>query len=91
MGCFGIRTRDRRKEAQTIELFFKQESFIGLPNNFPIQQKDRLFLTQTFNIFFIKQPRLLLKGEFFWQASNSSILTKELPICLNYFNQLMSD
>ena len=48
-----------------------------LPNNFPIQQKDRLFCKAIFSFLLRKQPSLLLNGEVIWQASDFS-LTKEL-------------
>ena len=41
----------------------------GLPDNFPIQQKDRLFCYVIFLILFKKQPSLLLDGEVIGQAS----------------------
>ena len=48
-----------------------------MPDNFPIQQKDRLFYKATVLILFEKQPSLLLNGEVIWQARDS-FLTKEL-------------
>ena len=48
-----------------------------LPDNFPIQQKDRLFCKAIFSFLLRKQPSLLLNGEVIWQASDFS-LTKEL-------------
>ena len=35
----------------------------GLPDNFPIRQKDRFFCKTIFLILFEKQPSLLLNGE----------------------------
>ena len=48
-----------------------------LPDNFPIQQKDRLFCKAIFSFLLRKQPSLLLNGEVIWQASDFP-LSKEL-------------
>ena len=45
----------------------------GLPDNFPIQQKDRFFCKATFLNLFEKQPSYLLNGEVIWQVSDSSL------------------
>ena len=39
-----------------------------MPDNFPIQQKDRLFSNAIFLNLLLKQPSLLLNGEVIWQA-----------------------
>ena len=57
---------------------FKLRGVIGLPDNFHIQQKDRLVWKSIFLILILKkQPSLLLYGEVIWQASDFS-LSKEL-------------
>ena len=60
-----------------IELFSKK-GVTGLPDNFPIQQKDRLFLQgNIYNFIFKNNPAYCWMGEAIWQASDSS-LTEEL-------------
>ena len=39
----------------------KEESLTGLPDNFPIQQKDRWFCGQNFNFYFKKTTQLIVE------------------------------
>ena len=49
----------------------------GLPDKFPIQQKDKLFWKAIFLMSSQKQPSLLLNGEVIWPASDSYGRSKE--------------
>ena len=65
------KTKVKKKEAGYGPFFIKTMS--DLPDNFPIQQKDRWFCKEIFSILFKKQPSLLLSGEAIWQSSDSSL------------------
>ena len=48
-----------------------------MPDNFPIQQWAKLYITINLKIARQKQPIFLFKGEVIWKASDSS-LSKDL-------------
>ena len=56
---------------------FRLRGVTGLPDIFPIQQKDSLFCKAIYSFYFRKQPSLLLNVEVIGQASDSSF-SKEL-------------
>ena len=49
----------------------KLKGVTGLPANFPIQQKERLFCKAYFLILLNKTTKLIVNGEVIWQANDS--------------------